>query len=107
MAARCLEQAGQRTEHRAVVDPVAPPLSVDQTRFEQHAHVVTDRRLRQKERIRQVADARLMAWLSLDPAGASSEGDLCISYAPFCVTRLDGKHRRARAAGKGAAGGRF
>ena len=52
----------------AVVDPVAAPFAVDEPSFEQHAQVVTDRGLRQVERIGQVADARLMAWLGLNQA---------------------------------------
>ena len=54
-------QAGQRLGTDPVVHPYPALVPVDQARLVQHLHVMADRRLRQVERVIQVADARLPA----------------------------------------------
>jgi hypothetical protein len=62
------EHTVECVRHRPVVDPVAAPLTLEQTSLGEHAQEVAHGWLRQVERISEMAHARFVARLRLDQA---------------------------------------
>src|SRR5256885_8025950 len=101
-------QAGQRLRADPVVHPHAALVPVDQPGLVQHLHVMADRRLRQVERLVQVADARLPALVRATSdssrsrtgsASAFSSGATCPACSMLSGWVVSGAQQAADSAG--------
>jgi len=68
MSAEQFAQCGERLRDNAVVSPAAAAFPLDETCVAEHLEVVTDGRLAQTERLREVTHARFATRLRLNEA---------------------------------------
>ena len=97
-----LTKRGELLAEHAEVGPASALLALDESGVEQHLEVVADGRLRQPERLGEVADARLALGLGLDeaedaePCGVGEHPERAGEVLGIVRVERAGQQRRAR-----------